>query len=292
LEELLNSLDWKPINVSYLYDGSGMFRGMAFVKYKEIEQAQKVFEKVNNLDINGRKLRIEYKRKVVEAEAPQEDDSKKMYEQLMNFGSNQSLTELAFPCSSSLQRKQIHHLAEKLGLGHYSSGEGENRSVVVKKKEEKGQPINNKRGSESKQRSSYDSKNEEDSGGRFGSYERGSKSMPRSFGSGFNVRSPPSSYGNSNFKSSTSFGSNPIKSPPSSYGNSMYVKSPPGSNSYLKISPSSLGTSPRKTQMMMANRTQNDGPIVSPTRQPKGPDGTNGFSTEYRELRSKKVMSV
>jgi len=74
----------------------------------------------------------------------------------------------------------------------------------------------------------------------------------------------------------------------------MYVKSPPGSNSYLKISPSSLGTSPtyRKTQMMMANRSQTDGPFVSPTRQPKGPDGTNGFSQEYRELRSKKVMSV
>lgn len=42
LEEILNSVDCKPINVSYLYDNNGMFRGMAFVKYKEIGHGTKV----------------------------------------------------------------------------------------------------------------------------------------------------------------------------------------------------------------------------------------------------------
>jgi len=43
---------------------------------------------------------------------------------------------------------------------------------------------------------------------------------------------------------------------------------------------------------MIPHRAQTDGPIVSPTRQPKGPDGTNGFPLEYRELRSKKMENI
>jgi len=113
--------------------------------------------------------------------------------------------------------------------------------------------------------------------------------MPRSFGtSGYNLKSPPLSFGSSHLKSPSSF-NNYSKSPSSSFGNS-YIRSPPSGNN-LKSPPSSFGTSPtfRKTQAMMAHRTPNEGPIVSPSRQPKGPDGTNGFSSEYRELRIKKA---
>lgn len=63
LEEILNGFKYKPQNVSYLYDPSGMFRGMAFVKYKETEHATRVFEEMNDMDILGRRVRIEYKRK-------------------------------------------------------------------------------------------------------------------------------------------------------------------------------------------------------------------------------------
>jgi RNA recognition motif-containing protein len=94
-------LEWKPQSVSYLYDGTGMFRGMAFVKYKEIEQATKVFNAINNMDINSRKLRVEYKRKVAEAEV--EDNATKLYDQLNTFRQNNAITELAFPCGSSFQ---------------------------------------------------------------------------------------------------------------------------------------------------------------------------------------------
>jgi RNA recognition motif-containing protein len=112
-----------------------MFRGMAFVKYKDNEQAMKVFEKMNNLDISGRKLRIEYKRKVQEAETVPEENTNKLVDQLNTFKGNTLLNELAFPCASSFQRKQIHQFAEKLGLVHFSTGEGESKYVLVKKKE-------------------------------------------------------------------------------------------------------------------------------------------------------------
>ena len=50
--------------MSYLYDGNGMFRGMAFVKFKDIETARHAFEVMNGFDLSGRKIRIEYKRKI------------------------------------------------------------------------------------------------------------------------------------------------------------------------------------------------------------------------------------
>lgn len=103
-----STIPQKPLNVSYLYDASGMFRGMAFVKYKDIEQSLKAFEAFNNMDINGRKLRIEYKRKVKEAEVLQEDDAKVIQDQLEKFTVG-SLNELAFPCSSSFQVNYLLH---------------------------------------------------------------------------------------------------------------------------------------------------------------------------------------
>jgi len=54
-----------------------MFRGMAFVKYKEIEHATSVFANLNNLDISGRKVRVEYKRVAKENEQTVDAEEKK-----------------------------------------------------------------------------------------------------------------------------------------------------------------------------------------------------------------------
>jgi len=278
LEELLNSFDWKPQSVSYLYDSSGMFRGMAFVKYKEIDQATKVFEKMNDMDILGRKLRIEYKRKVKEAEV--EDNAQKIYEQLFNFKSNTTVSELAFPCGSSFQRKQLHQYADKLGLVHFSTGEGETRYVLVKKKDvdpitqatpptiitshassptamSKGQPIKSpsRKGSvgsasEYKQKHSYEGRSSPDDKAFVGSPSHqsiGSEKFSRSFGVG-------------------SFGS--LKSPPSSLG--LATASPTYRNSALVL-----------------NRNTPEGPAIQPLRQPKGPDGSTGFTDSYKKSRVK-----
>jgi len=111
--------------------------------------------------------------------------------------------------------------------------------------------------------------------------------VPRSFGN--NYKSPPSSFGNNNYMKSppSSFGNN-YKSSPSPFGN--LIKSPPSSNTYLKSPPSSYGSSPTFRKPVI--RPSSDAPIVSPSRQPKGPDGTNGFSSEYRELRTRKVTET
>lgn len=55
--------DYLEVNIKeiFLYL---LYIGMAFVKYKDIEQGMKAFEAMNGMDIQGRKLRIEYKRKV------------------------------------------------------------------------------------------------------------------------------------------------------------------------------------------------------------------------------------
>jgi len=280
LEELLNALEWKPQSVSYLYDGTGMFRGMAFVKYKEIESATKVFDAINNMDINGRKLRVEYKRKVPEAEV--EDNTQKLYEQLNSFKNNNTITEVAFPCGSSFQRKQIHQFAEKLGLVHFSTGEGETRYVLLKKKDNETTPIgipsitssspsgtppkaikvhgnsNNSRGKASgsyeyRQRSSFDSRSmSPDEKNPLGSPEKFESKSSRSFQG-----------------TQGTFGS--FKSPPQYTSSSLPTASPKYGNSTLVF-----------------NRILQEGPTITPQRQPKGPDGTNGFSDIYKKSRQNK----
>jgi len=301
LEEILNSFPFKPLNVSYLYDEKGLFRGMAFVKFKEIEHGTKVFEMMNGMDINGRKVRIEYKRKVKEVEVPLDDDVDKLSETLQNFTTG-SLTEIAFPCSSSFQRKHLHQLAENFGLGHYSTGDTESKLVLVKKKDKddgnhsisgtslgignpvtQGQPIKSRRQvgfdpskhhqhhqqPSSQQRHSYGHSLEQSewygSGGSQSHSPEESKTMNGLVGSSPTSGSRLSS--SSGSKLSRSFGSD--------------------RNSVIKSPPSLMGTSPTyKKSAAIMNRNANEGVNVQLVRQPKGPDGSKGFSSEYRKRRS------
>lgn len=308
LEEILNQYSTKPVNVSYLYDGTGMFRGMAFVKYKEIEHATNVFEHLNNLDITGRKVRVEYKRvtKDNENEKPESADDKKIQDQLNSFKSNMQINELAFNAGSSYQKKQIRHIAEKLGLGTYTSGE----FIVIKKSSEererdrshsvgshkesyingnsakspeshykdshKGQPIkgrsdsrssgsdrSGRRGSDAKQGTSYDYHE-----GFFSPSDK-EKSHPKG------IAISKSLGGNSPYAHNGMLSSSPIN-------NQMQ---------HLKSPPSSLGSSPtyRHSAAIMNRKDEH---IIHPVRQPKGPDGTNGFADEYKQIRAKNPNNI
>ncbi|GFV21813.1 DNA-binding protein SMUBP-2 [Trichonephila clavipes] len=60
------------------------------------------------------------------------------YEHVIADFINSSEVSLTFPTSlSSFERRNVHEIAEKLGLIHISTGEGENRYVEVKKKIDK-----------------------------------------------------------------------------------------------------------------------------------------------------------
>lgn len=52
-----------PISVSYHYDASGLFRGVAFAKYNSIEQAGEALEELNGTAIGGRSIKVEFKRR-------------------------------------------------------------------------------------------------------------------------------------------------------------------------------------------------------------------------------------
>jgi RNA recognition motif-containing protein len=70
LTEILNRMPCAPASINYHYDTTGAFRGMAFVKYATIDDAYKVFNELNGLDIMGRALRVEYKRHSSATDAP------------------------------------------------------------------------------------------------------------------------------------------------------------------------------------------------------------------------------
>mmetsp|Transcript_35318 Transcript_35318/g.57136 ORF Transcript_35318/g.57136 Transcript_35318/m.57136 type:complete len:501 (-) Transcript_35318:44-1546(-) len=61
--EILAAMELKPQSLNFHYDSAGTFRGMCFAKFKTLEEAAKAHEVLDGTDIEGRKLRIEYKKK-------------------------------------------------------------------------------------------------------------------------------------------------------------------------------------------------------------------------------------
>lgn len=73
--------DHKADDVSFHHDSAGLFRGMAFVKYASLSDAIFVFEHLNGIDVGGRPIKIEYKRKP----DPLDEEHQKIQQQLLHF---------------------------------------------------------------------------------------------------------------------------------------------------------------------------------------------------------------
>eukprot|EP00164_Ancoracysta_twista_P012461 GFYU01019545.1.p1 GENE.GFYU01019545.1~~GFYU01019545.1.p1 ORF type:complete len:533 (-),score=105.94 GFYU01019545.1:87-1685(-) len=154
LQDTLNNLDVKPQSVNFHYDASGAFRGMAFAKYKTVDESARAYELLNGLEIDKRRVRVEYKKKNSKSNSVdldrQDDEAKLLFEQLKEFrdsanstGSSSGDTEVeppsvVFPPTlSSFQRKRIHSISEKLGLLHQTA---DTRFITVKAKPESQMP--------------------------------------------------------------------------------------------------------------------------------------------------------
>ncbi|KAF9114519.1 hypothetical protein BGX27_010576 [Mortierella sp. AM989] len=73
---ILDNLDIpKPYAFNYHFD-NGIFRGLAFANYRTAEEADLVFHSVNGYDVQGRKLRVEYKKVMPAAEQEKRDQEK------------------------------------------------------------------------------------------------------------------------------------------------------------------------------------------------------------------------
>lgn len=63
LDQLLNAHQAKSKNVRMLRDGSGRFTGIAFIRCPSKEEAGRLIIGMNNLDIGGRSIQVEFKKK-------------------------------------------------------------------------------------------------------------------------------------------------------------------------------------------------------------------------------------
>ena len=162
------------------------------------------------------------------------------------------MSDLAFPFSlSNSQRKQIHSISEKLGLRYQSYGENENRYIIVsKKKDEESRNSPSTQIPKRKQSAS-------------------SSSVAGSWSDRSGASGPSSRYGSSwNDKSANLLGKTP---PERDVGR---TRSMGGKDKW----PS--GASPSSSYSSSSSFV-----AFLPKREPKGPDGTNGFSAEYRASR-------
>lgn len=57
----------QPYAFNYHFD-NGVFRGLAFANFQSAEDTRVVIEAMNGMDVHGRKLRVEYKKMLPEAE--------------------------------------------------------------------------------------------------------------------------------------------------------------------------------------------------------------------------------
>mmetsp|Transcript_6480 Transcript_6480/g.9776 ORF Transcript_6480/g.9776 Transcript_6480/m.9776 type:complete len:469 (-) Transcript_6480:20-1426(-) len=259
LRQILSAFEeQKPEDVSFHHDSSGTFRGMAFVKYSSIQDASFVFDHINSIDVGGRPIKVEYKRKP----DPSDEDHQKIQQQLQHFKENDDMSDLAFPFSlSNSQRKQIHSIAEKLGLRYQSYGENETRYIIVsKKKEDEGKP------------GSHNIPKRRLSGASSAQSVAGSWNDKQ----GFHSQGPSShKYGSSwSDRTSMSYESSP-KFRARSYSkgskaNNNNKGGGGGGNDNVPQSPSSV-------------------PGYVPQREPKGPDGTVGFGEKYKQNRLRSV---
>jgi len=63
LEQLLQEHQAKPKNVRLLRDDTGKFTGMAFIRCPSKDEAQRLITSMDNLDIGGRNIQVEFKLK-------------------------------------------------------------------------------------------------------------------------------------------------------------------------------------------------------------------------------------
>jgi len=302
LQEILMMMNTTaPQSINLHFDNMGVFRGMAFIKYRLLDDAIKVYEALNGYDVGGRKVRVEYKRKNkgqqtdVPLEWQEEEDLKKLWEQAKDFSNNPNVNEISFtPNLTSNQRKQIHAMAEKLKLTHYSNGEGEQRYICIKKPP----PTTTSSSSSS---TTTNSPSMPSSSNTFGSSSQSGFALPIPTSNGgrrprrdSDTAAPSSSslrhgspIGSSNLNHTTSNGISGSVENKSEYRPRLYNKKEVASSAPADISMDWRNQN-QNLQSQIPSPAQSPslaGVTIAPSRQPKGPDGSKGFSDLYRSAR-------
>ncbi|KAI8089888.1 uncharacterized protein BX664DRAFT_143866 [Halteromyces radiatus] len=139
-----------PYALNYHFD-NGVFRGLAFANFRNTEETMDAMNGLNGLEIGRRKLRVEFKKPLLfgqpsvssrdniqqQGYGGHVNDSRvtELYEQLLMFCDDPSRESFTPETYSGRERKDVHLMAEKLGLLHHSVGIYPERQVQVRKKE-------------------------------------------------------------------------------------------------------------------------------------------------------------
>jgi len=286
-----------PQSINLHFDNMGVFRGMAFIKYRLLEDAIKVFEALNGYDVGGRKVRVEYKRKNkgVLTDIPQEwqdeEDLRKLWEQVKDFSNNPNVNEISFtPNLSSNQRKHIHAMAEKLKLTHYSNGDNDQRYICIRKPPPGSSPVlpsSSSSSSSGLNGFSYPIPSSSTNGDSRGAIDiKGRRPRRDSDGASRNGASPVNgtahANGNGNGMSGSIENKSEYRSRASSYKKDVASSAPADINMDWR---SQTQTPPTQAQLSQSPSVTGGGVTIVPSRQPKGPDGSKGFSDIYRSAR-------
>lgn len=311
LQEILMMMNTTaPQSINLHFDNMGVFRGMAFIKYRLLDDAIKVYEALNGYDVGGRKVRVEYKRKNkgqqtdIPPEWQEEEDLRKLWEQVKDFSNNPNVNEISFtPNLTSNQRKHIHTMAEKLKLTHYSNGENEQRYICIKKPPPTTSPTPTSSFSSSNNNNSTSqngfavpipTNGAIDIKGRRPRRDSDTTSSARHNnhnGSpiiGGNGNGHTANVGSVEGKSEYSSGNRTPRSSFASKQKEVASSAPADINMDWRSQNSQNGNNNGGNSMISSSPAQSpslSGVTIAPSRQPKGPDGSKGFSDMYKSAR-------
>eukprot|EP01105_Mastigella_eilhardi_P015815 TRINITY_DN3620_c0_g1_i1.p1 TRINITY_DN3620_c0_g1~~TRINITY_DN3620_c0_g1_i1.p1 ORF type:complete len:304 (-),score=81.61 TRINITY_DN3620_c0_g1_i1:539-1429(-) len=105
-----------PHHIGMHYDGNGMFRGMAFIKYHTIAEATKAVELIPTVDFGGRRIKCEFKNKKANSvPVIQDEGMRKIWDELVALRESDKHMILRKDLTRD-QLKQIRYMADRLQL--------------------------------------------------------------------------------------------------------------------------------------------------------------------------------
>lgn len=288
LDVLLNTHSAKPKNVRLMRDNAGRFTGIAFIRCPSKEEAGRLIQAMNNLDIGGRNIQVEFKKKKTKKKLSESSDSDisncsslRSSAEYLNFNPEEAMMEPPREFLGARRmslRSSAEYAREVIGREHLQS------NLTNFQPEPLRSSLTPAPQSLQRRRPSFTPQTTMEAAFSQSYFQQQPFSIPQQA-----QRTPPRKI--ESLRKSTEEVPPLYTFMPPTTGSGMMGYAPERRRSIATPEElSGFRNQPTRTgyiRPFTLTSAVNQGPSIQPIRQPIGPDGkTNGFSEEYRRSRT------
>jgi len=292
LDVLLNTYTAKPKNVRLMRDNAGRFTGIAFIRCPSKEEAGRLIQSMNNLDIGGRNIQVEFKKKKTKKKLGESSDSDfsncsslRSSAEYLNYNPEEvneppreflGARRMSLRTSAEYAREQVSSIGREhlqTNLPNFPEPLKSNLAPAPQNLQRRRPSFTPQTSMEAAFNQSYFQQQP------FSIPQQAQRTPPRKPAEGLrkSTEEIPALY---TFLPNTSGHNGMVGFPPERRRS---IATPEELSGFRNNQPARSGYVRPFTLTTAANQ----GPTIQPIRQPIGPDGrTNGFSEEYRKSRT------